>query len=40
MWMAFSNVARYSEPGRFFWATQKVAPADPKVSRPATYTGA
>jgi hypothetical protein len=28
------------EPGRFFWATQNVAPADPKVSRPATYTGA
>ncbi len=33
--MAFSNVARYSEPGRFFWATQNVAPAWPNVSRPA-----
>ena len=32
--MAFSNVARYSDPGRFFWATQKVAPADPKVCAP------
>ena len=36
MWMAFSNVARYSEPGRFFWATQNVAPVAPKVSRPVT----
>ena len=40
MWMAFSNVARYSEPGRFFCATQNVAPAWPNVSRPAAYTGA
>ena len=32
--MAFSKVARYSDPGRFFWATQKVAPADPKVVAP------
>ena len=32
--MAFSNVARYSDPGRFFWATQKVAPADPKAALP------
>ena len=40
MWIAFSNVARYSEPARFFWATQKLAPLSPKAARPASYTGA
>ncbi len=40
MWMAFSNVARYSEPALFFCATQKVAPVSAKAARPASYTGA
>ena len=37
--MAFSNVARYSEPGRFFWATQNVAPARPEGRAPGHVDG-
>ena len=40
MWIAFSKVARYSEPARFFWAMQKLAPLSEKAARPASYTGA